>query len=607
MSKISAALGFVWAASTLLAGCAEPASARPDEPLAEADPELYGQVSKYWPTSQRDVGVCWEAATFQNLAYAEERVWIEDAVRRNWMRHARVNLVDSTGSSSWPMCSHATRGLRVGISSSQPGGDHVGLGSDLNNVANGLRLSDCGAAFPPPPGVTQEQCVRRIALHEFGHALGFYNEEERPGEGLPDCDGHPGTIAGGQKLGAYNPASLMSECGTGNAVDLSPGDIAAVQRAYGHRLGTLMSPTGRCVTTPSVLDEVAVVSSDCVDNALEQAWFYEFGSQVLNQIFFPGMCLASFAGPPDFTVQTAYCSGIDNLSKWRLQNAFLRTFGLCADLAGGNVNGGVVQGWECGALGGSNQRWTIGDGDQPPIYFGNGVTTSCLTVPASGSGQLTVKPCNNTSSQKFVFPMFNSMRIASAAFPSKCLDLQTAFDASYTAGVALPTNGTPIQLFDCNSAQYNQKWYVSGEIFNLGHNRCLQRDSEQNNAPLRLGVCNGSEAQRFDHYWELPARGVGPTTRPAATTPRAKTTPSTGPSGRLTALRPGSGPPFLFNTTGAKGQRTRGSAGRRRASVRLARVGPGAGPGVLSVFGRSVAHFRKERNQTALVRPLPEL
>ena len=80
-------------------------------------------------------------------------------------------------------------------------------------ATNGLAVGDCAPAancytgMPGLgcPGQGQECCVKKIALHEFGHALGFYHEEERPDLYPPqDCNNNTGTFPNGEYYGAFN-------------------------------------------------------------------------------------------------------------------------------------------------------------------------------------------------------------------------------------------------------------------------------------------------------------------------------------------------------------------------------------------------------------------
>ena len=57
----------------------------------------------------------------------------------------------------------------------------------------------------------EEFCIRAIAVHEFGHAIGYSHEQNRP-DTPPSCDELPQGHNGDALFGAWDVASIMNYC-----------------------------------------------------------------------------------------------------------------------------------------------------------------------------------------------------------------------------------------------------------------------------------------------------------------------------------------------------------------------------------------------------------
>lgn len=439
----------------------------PASAVSPEDADLWRWSGKdYWPGGE--VPVCFDATIEASL-----RTTIRAQVEGSWDRAASINF---WGFGDCP--------------SSLPTGWLVVV--RRNNIGGALGMTTRTTASPgssityvefPQTGTPSNKSI----VHEFGHVLGFYEENVSPS----NCT----TQTSGTSLEGEPDVSLsvMTQTACNSAATLSPWDVMGARTAYGMKAPGSIAGLGGFVLNI-------------------QGGSTDFGAAIVNwpstSNAWNGRFVRSSAGSLQLTASNGSVSRCLNISggqvssnwtpliSWECNESYAnnlfhftgvawRAMGTRCVQASSAAAGATLSIQACSTS--SLQKWDFFEGNTRIRLSG---TNLCATVPngsVSLGNRITLQSCGS-SYQSFGFTNGN------INYGSMCMNVLGGTTA----------NGNGIGLWDgCGyTPRYpNEQFTIRGPITAMG--QCVDMNNSSALEGVGIGVytCNGTGAQIWEYFW----------------------------------------------------------------------------------------------------------
>ncbi len=196
------------------------------------------------PAGKLMISVCWLSTDREGT---RGRALTQQAVEATWEYYGAIKFFN------WGKCQENPKGIKIGTADERPW-SYYGIQSESQSESMLLNFTFADPAMSGCAQIT-DTCIWSLAVHEFGHALGFIHEQDA--NSTPDWCTRQLKPADIQAPAAYLKAKLLTQWDQYSVMDycfdiykkrvqLSDCDIAAYRVMYGELPNPAYRP--RCKT-----------------------------------------------------------------------------------------------------------------------------------------------------------------------------------------------------------------------------------------------------------------------------------------------------------------------------------------------------------------------
>lgn len=201
----------------------------------------------------RAIPICFakptEARALPQPPLIREKKIIKEAIERTWLKVANINAIwygdcPTTGDVEYLKITLGPQTEETDPATGKKYWGHSSAGQSKVGMRNTLtkastRVTIDGGISPGMTiwteyaGTSEQMRLEYVAIHEFGHVLGFIHEQQRPEREAAACYWRMGTPpSSGTTVGLYDPESIMNYCADTVHGYLSDGDIRNLRLVY---------------------------------------------------------------------------------------------------------------------------------------------------------------------------------------------------------------------------------------------------------------------------------------------------------------------------------------------------------------------------------------